>query len=785
MSEFGDIPSVVIDTAIGELPDQRKAATIRRWLVQVHEKAADKERQASDREGQAAQALQEIESRRSRLEEKEKELESGKAALDQERARIARVAEELPNQLSKTVKDASAAWNDTMSSTSEVLKGLKSEVTEAGKKASGVLDRVSALPSKSNLQEWVGSRDEEQLQNIRTLVSESMEKLKAQYSSEHSVELEQLRVKYEAQCHEVSKLEGVKIALNEELQSLQRKDRENLVEITDLRAGCESKDQRITNLEGEKGSMQQELGSLRSTDSDRAGELNQLHSQCEDMEKEVSRLQEGKASLDAEVKALRSSERDSSSTLGGLRAECAAKDQVVAVLRAEKKALEQEVQKLLGSLDERVKTSANLQAQYTASGQEVSKLQQKSQDLVGKVEKLKTENTGLLQEVARLQANGEFLEEKARKCDSLSAELRDMRKTLQDSEIEIGVLHNRIKRREDECERSTKWREEVREQNMAAREAVKENETYIQELEGRVQLTDEEKEELVQARSRLHILQLQMDHVKELLQQATEARGKSEKDCNALKQEIIKANEDMKSWHDRSASVSEMHAKAEEALGKQLDVAHRELGEERAQNDKLKARLATLSKESWAKDSELEKVRSQLVTLQGELGDERRRVDTFGGLGENVKSILERLESTQRLQGELSDTRSLLKEAEHRLTAYEATGQGFASELAKMYSILAEAFNGLPTAPGGNGSFRMHYVATRIAPMLIAPGAKDNLEAFLRRKSSNWHCFEQVVLAGPFHGDVGQGQCSRHVTGCVLVCVVSYSGQDLLMFRER
>ncbi|SCN96730.1 uncharacterized protein FFE2_08579 [Fusarium fujikuroi] len=785
MSEFGDIPSVVIDTAIGELPDQRKAATIRRWLVQAHEKATDKEREAYNKERQAAQALQEFESQRSRLEEMEKDLESRKAALDLEHTRIAGVAERLPSGLSKTLEGASAAMNQTMGSTSESIEALKNEVGEVTKNASGIRDLVSALPSRSTLEEWANSQDQGRFQSIRAFISESMEKLKAQDTSEQSAELEQLRIKYETQSHEVSKLEGEKKALDKEVQSLGNRDRESLIVITNLQADRSSRDQTISTLEGEKESLQQELESLRSSDSGKAVELNQLRSRCRVMEQEVSTLRKDKTSLGAEVELLRSSERESSSKLGDLRAECSAKSQAIADLQGEKEVSEHKLQKLRELHGESVKMSAQLEAQLSASEQEVRKLEQRNQDLVGKADGLQTENSKLLQDVSHLQTQRVSLEEKAQGFNSLSEEHEETRKLLQDANVEIGVLHNRIKRREDECERNSKWREEVREENTAARDALNAKETYIRDLESRITLTEAEQEELVAARSRLQILEPELGHVRELLEQETDARIRSEQDRETLNQNIVQVTQDMSSWNGRYTSLSETHAKAEEALGKQLDAAHRDLGEQWSKNEELQTQLTTVTRELGAKDLEMANIEGQLATLQRELQDERRRVDEVENVGENVKSILETLESTQRLRKELSDTKSLLKEAEERLIAQQAIGQGFTSELAKMYSILAESLSDLPTAPGSNGSFRMHYVATRIAPLLIVPGAKDNLEAFLRRKSSNWHCFEQVVSTGPSHGDVGQGKCSKHVTGCILVCVVSYGGEDLLMFRER
>ncbi|KAL5613146.1 hypothetical protein FOVSG1_002209 [Fusarium oxysporum f. sp. vasinfectum] len=792
MSQFGDTPNVVIDTALGQLPDQRKAATIRRWLVQVHEEAADKERLAADKERQAtdkerlaAQALREAEFERSRLEEKEKELESGRAALGQEHARIARLAETLPSELSNTVNDASSALNETMSSTSEAVKALKDTVKEARDKASGVGDLVSALPSKSTLEEWAKSQDEGRLRNMKTFISQSIEKLKAQNSSEHSAELEQLRGKYDTQSQEVSRLEEEKATLNEQVQNLREKDRQSSAVITGLYVDLQAKDQVITTLEGEKECLRQDLEVLRTSDSDRASQLQQLQSRYEEIEQEVSELREDKANLDAEAEGLRSRERESSSTLGGLRAEGSAKDQAVAALQAEKETLGQEVQGLRKSRDESVRTGATLQAQYSAREREVSTLQKENQNLVRNVETLRTENTGLQREVTKLQTQRDSLEEKVQGFDDLSARHQTTRDRLQDADVEIGVLRDRVKRREEECVRRSKYGEDVRNENMAARVAAEANERHIQELKLRIRLADAERQELIEGRPRLQGLQNQLDGVNELLQQATEARRKSEQECDALKQGIVKSTQDMSSWHHRYTSLSETHAKTEEALSKQLDAAHRDLGEERSENEELQTKLATAAKESRAKDIELENIQAQLTNLRGELGDERRRVDKVGTLGESVKSILETLESTQRLQRELSDTKSLLKEAEEQLTAQQATGQGFASELAKMYSILAEDFKDLPTAPGGNGSFRMHHVATKIAPLLIAPEAKGNLEAFLRGKSSNWHCFEQVVTIGPSHGDVGHSQCYKHIAGCVLVCVVSYGSRDLLMFRER
>ncbi|KAG7410435.1 hypothetical protein Forpe1208_v009806 [Fusarium oxysporum f. sp. rapae] len=766
MSQFGDIPNVVIDTAIGELPDQRKAATIRRWLVQVHEKAADRERQAADKERLASEALREVESERSRLEEKEKDLESGRAALGQEHARIARVVETLPSELSKTVKNASAALNETLGSTSEAVKALKDTVKEARDKASGVGDLVSALPSKSTLEEWANSQDEGRLRNMKTFISQSMEKLKAQNSIEHSAELEQLRGKYDTQSQEVSRLEGEKTTLNEEVQSLREKDRQSSAVITGLHVDCKAKDQVMATLEGMKESLQQDLEVLRSSDSDRASELEQLQSRYEEMEQEVTRIREEKANLGVEVEGLRSRDRENSFTLGGLRADCNGKDQAVAALQAEKERLGQEVQGLRKSHDESVRTGASLQAQYSAREREVSTLKKENQDLVRDVESLRTENTGLLQEVTRLRTQRDSLEEKALRFDALSAEHQTTRNLLQDADVEIGVLRDRIKRREEECMRRSKYGEDVRRENEAGRVAAAANERHIQELNSRLQLADAERQELIEARPRLQGLQNQLDGVSGLLQQATEARRKSEQDCDALKQGIVKATQDMSSWHDRYTSLSETHAKTEEALSEQLDAAHRELGQERSENEELQTKLASAAQESRAKDIVLENIQAQLTTFQSELVDERRRADKVGSLGESVKSILERIESTQRLQQELSDAKSLLKEAKEKLTTQQATGQGFASELAKMYSILAETFKDLPTAPGGNG-------------------AKGNLEAFLRGKSSNWHCFEQVVMIGPSHGDVGHSQCSKHITGCVLVCVVSYGSRDLLMFRER
>ncbi|KAL9565730.1 hypothetical protein ACKAV7_009912 [Fusarium commune] len=702
MSQFGDIPNVVIDTAIGELPDQRKAATIRRWLVQVHEKAADRERQAADKERLASEALREVESERSRLEEKEKDLESGRAALGQEHARIARVVETLPSELSKTVKNASAALNETLGSTSEAVKALKDTVKEARDKASGVGDLVSALPSKSTLEEWANSQDEGRLRNMKTFISQSMEKLKAQNSIEHSAELEQLRGKYDTQSQEVSRLEGEKTTLNEEVQSLREKDRQSSAVITGLHVDCKAKDQVMATLEGMKESLQQDLEVLRSSDSDRASELEQLQSRYEEMEQEVTRIREEKANLGVEVEGLRSRDRENSFTLGGLRADCNGKDQAVAALQAEKERLGQEVQGLRKSHDESVRTGASLQAQYSAREREVSTLKKENQDLVRDVESLRTENTGLLQEVTRLRTQRDSLEEKALRFDALSAEHQTTRNLLQDADVEIGVLRDRIKRREEECMRRSKYGEDVRRENEAGRVAAAANERHIQELNSRLQLADAERQELIEARPRLQGLQNQLDGVSGLLQQATEARRKSEQDCDALKQGIVKATQDMSSWHDRYTSLSETHAKTEEALSEQLDAAHRELGQERSENEELQTKLASAAQESRAKDIVLENIQAQLTTFQSELVDERRRADKVGSLGESVKSILERIESTQRLQQELSDAKSLLKEAKEKLTTQQATGQGFASELAKMYSILAETFKDLPTAPGGN-----------------------------------------------------------------------------------
>ncbi|RKL01725.1 hypothetical protein BFJ71_g5054 [Fusarium oxysporum] len=792
MSQFGDTPNVVIDTALGQLPDQRKAATIRRWLVQVHEKAADrerlavyKERQATEKEGLANQALQEAELERSRLEEKEKELESGKAALVEEHARIVRVAETLPVELSKTVKEASATLNDTIGSTSEAIKALNGTVEEARDKASGVEESVSALPSKSTLEEWANSHDEGRLNNIKTFISQSIEKLKAQNSSEHSAELEKLRGKYDTQSQAVSRLEGEKTILNEEVQSLREKDRESSAVITGLHIDLQAKDQVIITLEGEKEHLRQDLGVLCSSDSNKASEIEQLQSRCEKMEQEVSRLREDKANLGVEVERLRSREREDSSTLGDLRAECSAKEQAVAALQAEKETLGQEIRGLRKSHDESVRTGATLQAQYGAREREVSTLQKENQDLVLNLETLHTENTGLQREVTKLQTERDSLEEKVQGFDDLYARHQTTRDRLQDADVEIGVLRDRVKRREEECVKRDKYGNDVRNENMAFRVAADANQRHIKELNLRIQSADAERLELIEARPRLQGLQTQLDGISELLQQAREVRRKSEQDCDDLKQVIVKATQDMSSLHDRYTSLSETHAKTEEALSKQLDAAHRELGKERSENEELQTKLASAATESRAKDIQLENIQDQLTTLRRELGEERRRVDKVGTLRESVKSILETLESTQSLQLELSDTKSLLKEAEGKLATQQATCQGFTSDLAKMYLQLAEVFQDLPTTPGGSGSFKMHRVATKMAPLLLAPGAKGKVEAFLESQASDWHCFEQVIALGPPHGRIVGNSCSNHPTGCVWVCVAIVRSQHVLTFHVR
>ncbi|KAF9770849.1 hypothetical protein IL306_011538 [Fusarium sp. DS 682] len=692
------------------LPDRRKAEKIRRWLVQAYEEAAAKERQAADALRNAQSESARLLQKDSELQEKERELESGKAALSQEHARVTQVAQTLPDQLSKKVTDASGAiktmFDTSSQSTRSAIEAVGTAAKEVKEEVRATKESVAALATQSNLQDWAQAMEEQRLENMRSLMSQTMEgfleKLKVKDSSDLALELEELRGKYNAKEQEVSKLQGEKEALEQEVQSLRASDREQSV------------------------------------------------------------------------------------ALGGLRTEYDAKGQVVATLTKEKMALEQNVQSLRASDEEKSRKLTELKADFDAKEREVTRLQREKGELVESAESLRRDNVAFEEEANTLRSERAALEEQVQYVADLSGELRDAHRELDEAKRTIQVQTDRIKRRDDDIVLRRQFAETIRLENIAVRAAAQVDARHIEELTNRLGSADNERQDLIEARSSLRVCQDQLANVNSRLQEATDARLQLERARSSLEQGLIKATEDLKDRHDQITRLSEIHGKTEDALNEQLELCHKEVTEARSEIEELKGQLGAADADWRVKDAELSQCQDQVNTLQRELRNERGRLDMVKGFEEEISSMRSTLEDTQNLRQELSETKSLLKEAQEKVTTEEVTRQRrFASELAKTYSVLAEAFSDLPTAPGGNGSFRMDRVAIKIAPLLSTAGAKDNLKSFLSAQTRDWHCIEQVATLGPSHGYVGNGKCSKHPAGCVLLCVVSAGDQNRIAFREK